>query len=174
MTAFFICIILIGIFIVCIALIWMVIERKNARDYRLDLDERRFELQQVIEDADQLLGELNQFSDYIVNRMEEKQNDMEFVIKNIDERLDLFDQIKGSANAFPDARANKPAVSENTEIEKEVLLEFVPISKGKIIPFDVKKREVENLRKTGMDSTEIAKLLNMGKGEIELISRMSK
>ncbi|WP_410177086.1 DUF6115 domain-containing protein [Thermoclostridium stercorarium] len=39
---------------------------------------------------------------------------------------------------------------------------------------DERKNEVIKLYKKGISSTEIARMLNMGKGEIELISRMCK
>lgn len=78
MEAFFVSIILIGILVVCFALVWMVIEKKRAMDYRLEIDERRYELMQIIEDADQLLTEMNNFSSYIVDQMEEKQQSIEF------------------------------------------------------------------------------------------------
>jgi hypothetical protein len=176
MTAFFVCIILIGIMVVGIAMVWIVIERKNSRDYRLEVDECRYELQQVIEDAEQLINELNNFSDFIVNRMEEKQQEIESVINAVSEKNDLFENINGQVsniNQFKDKSSD--AVSEiSTENKQDDHAEVIQLKKGKIISFDAKKREVLNLYKEGVGSTEIARMLNMGKGEIELISRMSK
>jgi len=84
MTAFFICIILIGVLMTAVAMIWMVIEKKRSRDYRLEINERVHELRQVVEDAEQLLDELNSFSNYIVTRMEEKQQEVESIIQAAD------------------------------------------------------------------------------------------
>lgn len=169
MTAFFICIILIGVLITAIAMIWMVIEKKKQRDYRLELDERRYELEQVIEDAELLLQELNNFSTYIVSQMEEKQQAVEAVVREADDRLNLFEQI-GDIRL----EAEKAEAAQPFEIEPVMELEPAPVKpvKGKVIPLHEKKRQVIKLYKDGLNSTEIAKLLNMGKGEIELISRM--
>jgi len=182
MTAFFVCIILIGIILVAVSIVWMVIERKNNRDYRLEIDEKRYELQQLLEDSDQLLNELNIFSGYIVSRMEEKQEAIEEALKSADERLALFSNLD-EIPADPISNMEKIPKSPDQDFE-EIKENVVPIEdevnktllqkKGKIIPFDVKKREVIKLQRNGMDDAEIAKLLNMGKGEIELISRISQ
>lgn len=178
MTAFFVCIILIGIMIVCIAMIWIVVERKKSRDYRLEIDERRYELLQAIDDAEQLIDELNNFSDYIVNRMEEKQQEIESIMKAVSEKTDLFEHVAAQASNINQlSEKSDDAVSEVsnvTENYEEYHTETIRMKKGKIVSFDAKKREVINLYKKGVGSTEIARMLNMGKGEIELISRMSK
>lgn len=170
MTAFFICIILIGVLMTAVAMIWMVIEKKRSRDYRLETDERKYELQQAVEDAEQLLDELNNFSNYIVTRMEEQQQEVESVIQAADRRLDLFEQIHDIQLDIPKQEKESPA------IDSMVIMESSPSAattkKAKVIPLNEKKRQVIKLYKDGYDSTEIAKMLNMGKGEIELISRM--
>ncbi len=180
MTAFFICIILVGVFVVCTALVWIVIDRKNARDYRLELDEHRYELEHVIEDAEQLLNELNSFSDYIVTRMEEKQQSVESVFKAVEKHLGQYEyeRVHGEMNKIPEKWDEQPEqqVQEMAEAEQkqEDFCEVGIFKTGKVIPLDVKKREVLKLCNNGVDSTKIAKMLHMGKGEIELISRMCK
>ena len=174
MEIFYICVILVGIFIVCFALIWMVIEKKNARDYRLDLDERKHELQQVIEDAEQLLIELNNFSGYIVDRLEEKQKYLEELLMKVDGKT-------GSADSYesrkPDKKSAESIATEkknNDFIPDKDYMSLLSEKKGKLISLDDRKREVIKLSRNGISSTEIARLLNIGKGEIELISRMCK
>ena len=191
MEAFFVSIILIGILVVCFALVWMVIEKKRAMDYRLEIDERRYELMQIIEDADQLLTEMNNFSSYIVDQMEEKQQSIEFSLHkagqrieqlfdnmyikpvHVPEMLDVTKEIKEQTEKIINNKEIKNEV--NSEIEENIEIEESILSsrkKGKLIPFDERKREVIKLHKKGISSTEIAKMLDMGKGEIELISRM--
>jgi transcriptional regulator of heat shock response len=170
MTAFFICIILIGVLMTATAMIWMVIEKKKSKDYRLETEEHKHDLQQAIDDAEQLLEELNNFSGYIVTRMEEKQQEVEEVIQAADQRLNLFEQIE-------DIQIEMPAMEmEGHAAESTLVMEPEPPAatarKAKVIPLNEKRRQVIKLYKDGLDSTEIAKLLNMGKGEIELISKM--
>lgn len=180
MTAFFVCVILVGIILVVVSIIWMVVEKKNNRDYRLEIDEKRYELQQLLEDSEQLLNELNNFSGYIVTRMEEKQKDVEEVLKSADERLALLSNIKETPDIITqvieetEETKEMEEIKENGRLNDDVSVQTYPLKKGKVIPFDVKKREVIKLKRNGMDNAEIAKLLNMGKGEIELISRISQ
>ncbi len=186
MEAFFVSIILIGILIVCFALIWMVIEKKRTLDYRLEIDERRYELKHIIEDADQLLTEMNNFSSYIVNQMEEKQKSVENTLRQADESIDCLYQNMYMASAqAPQAfriemeqqeqikenigNIKTEAIQEIEETDESIIISRI---KGKLIPFNERKREVIKLHKKGINSIEIAKMLDMGKGEIELISRM--
>ncbi len=170
MTAFFICIILIGVLMTAVAMLWMVIEKKRSRDYRLEINERVHELQQVVEDAEQLLDELNSFSNYIVTRMEEKQQEVESVIQAADRRLDLFEQI--DIQSETSKQEKETPILEDMPVNEPVPAAAAAVKKAKVIPLHEKKRQVIKLYKDGYDSTEIAKMLNMGIGEIELISRM--
>lgn len=189
MEAFFVSIILIGILIVCFALIWMVIEKKRTLDYRLEIDERRYELKHIIEDADQLLTEMNNFSSYIVNQMEEKQKSVENTLRQADESIDCLYQNMYMASAqapqaFRIKMEQQEQIKENIgNIKTEAIQEIeetqetdepiiISRKKSKRIPFNERKREVIKLHKKGINSIEIAKMLDMGKGEIELISRM--
>lgn len=174
MEIFYICVILVGIFIVCFAMVWMVYEKKKARDYRIDIDERRYELQQMIEDAEQLLTELNNFSSYIVDRLEEKQQNVEEFISKVDKKIEMFSQIEGKVDVIAPVESFEEPAKENSTTSEEDYTDTFPKKKGKLISLDDTKREVIKLYKKGISSTEIARMLNMGKGEIELISRMCR
>jgi len=178
MAAFFVCVILIGIILVVVSIIWMVIEKKNNRDYCLEIDEKRYELQHLMDGSEQLLNELNNFSGYIVSRMEEKQNAIEEAIKTADERLAFLSVVKetqdNQSQVVEEIKEKKEDDRIDGRVKEDMFIQTYQVKKGKVIPFDVKKREVIKLKRKGMDNTEIAKLLNMGKGEIELISRVSQ
>ena len=177
MTAFFACIIIVGSLMVAVSMIWMVVEKKNSRDYRLEIDEKRYELEQLIEEAEYLMNELNNFSGYIVTKLEEKQRDVEDAVKSADEWLDLFAQINDVHDFIDSVKTNvqnEEAPSSNESVKPEKQTVVITARKGKVIPFDVKKHEAIKLCKEGMENAEIARLLNMGKGEIELISRISQ
>lgn len=177
MTAFFISIILIGILVVCIAFILVAYDRKKAHDYRLDTDERKHDLMEVISDAEQLLTELNKFSDYIVSEMEQRHGSLEQSIVKADEKLDLLNRIvledTSVQNIGITSKEDIISISDKGNEEAVATLEDVSNCRSyKVIPLNEKRREVIKLSNKGMDSTEIARVLNMGKGEIELIHRM--
>jgi len=154
----------------------MVIEKKMARDYRLEIDERRYELEQVIEDAEQLLTELNNFSSYIVNRLEEKQQSIEELLNKADEKIGFHYKTESRSDSLCQEKqtiSNYEPKKENVQAS-ETGVYSVSEMKGKLISLDDRKHEIIKLYKKGISSTDIARMLNMGKGEIELISRMCR
>lgn len=90
MTAFYVCIILIGVLITAFSLVLIMHDKKKAHDYRLDIDERKHDLMHVLDDAEQLISELNKYSDYIVQSMEEKQVSLKETICEAEEKIDLI------------------------------------------------------------------------------------
>lgn len=182
MTVFFTCIIFVGIGLIVFSLILMLYEKKRLHDYRGDLKEKKDQLIRVIEDAEELIEEMNRFSDYAVTQIEEKNN----VLLDTIAKADLMIQkLKSTATNQTLPSEQEPplaAVYDESSITK-ILEEDKPYienrnstyqNKGKVLTFDVKRREIIKLARTGMDSTEIARILNCGKGEIELIARMGR
>lgn len=176
MAVFFICIILIGSGLTLFALILMLFEKKRLHDYRSDLREKKEDLIKVIEDAEELITEMNRFSEYTVTQLEEK-NDV--LLKSIAE-ADLKIELMNSYNMEEDS-VNSSAIYDESAVS-QILEEENPMAhditasprKSKVLTFDLKRREIIKLAKSGLDCTEIARLLNCGKGEIELISRMGR
>lgn len=181
MAVFFTCIIFVGSGLTVFALLLMLFEKKRIHDYRGDIKESKEALIKVIEDAEELISEMNRFSDYTVTQIEEKNSVLLDSIAKADlKMLELNSMVM----------AEEPSIIEPSEVPAydeasitKILEEDKPINKekkpantgkGKVLTFDLKRREIVKLAKAGMDSTEIARLLNCGKGEIELIARMGR
>jgi len=84
MIIFFVCIVLLGIFITGAALLFILADKSRSHDFIQDLSSKKQELIDVIDDAETLVNELNQFSDYVVNQCENKQNELRDVIEKAD------------------------------------------------------------------------------------------
>jgi len=175
MTVFFTCIILIGSGLVLFALILMLFEKKRLHDYRDDLLEKKENLIRVIEDAEELITEMNRFADYTVTQLEEKNDALMKTIAEADLRIEQMKSFNiNDAQVDSTAIYNESSVSQIIEEEKTDANDLsVAPRKSKVLTFDLKRREIIKLAKSGLSSTEIARLLNCGKGEIELISRMA-
>ena len=176
MSLFFTCIILIGSGITLFSLFLMLAEKKRLHDYRTDLKESKENLIKVIEDAELLVSEMNNFAEYIVTQLEDENESLLSNIAEADLRIDML-----SSLPVPTIEAEKiydeESVSRILEEEgrpEEVTVKNSPVRKGKVLTFDLKRREIKKQKKSGLDSTEIARILNCGKGEIELISRMGR
>lgn len=178
MSVFFTCIILLGSGLVVFALLWMLAEKRRLYDYREDVKERKEDLIKVIEDAETLIEEMNRFSDYVVTTLEQSHEGLQQTIAAADRRIELLDGQTAMKDIVmtksPAADASHEDPMKEDEPAKPAIIDLELFKRGKVIPFDVKRREILNLAKSGMDAAQIAKLLNMGRGEIELISRMSR
>lgn len=179
MTVFFTCIILIGSGLVVFALILMLSEKRRMHDWRDDVKQKKEDLIKVIEDAETLIEEMNRFSDYVVSSLEQSHTALQRTIQEADLRIDLLNgktlEISDIAHTIAETdHLEEPADARENHEDSISLPNPEIFRKGKVIPFDVKRREIIKLSRSGLDSTQIAKLLNIGKGEIELIARMSR
>jgi len=210
MGQFYVSIIFVGIILVIAALLWVVFDRKKTFDYVKSLDAKKEELIGIIRDAEQMIEELNKFSDYIVSQMDLKNEELWNNLKLFEEQAKRL--VSESADSVANARQheiiNKKAVNDDSsnadandsskggkfEYRSDLIIEdleftvreplYTQVSnlekaikikeKEKVIPFNAKYRDVINLADEGLSSTEIAKKLNMGKGEIQLVLELNK
>ena len=183
MTGFFVAIILLGSFITAIALVLLVVEKSRERDYRLDVTERRDRLVDVMDDADLLVEELNRFADYTVTTCEQKRLEVETVLHRADT---LVSQVSAASASLEAVLAGARAVTSTprtaivpdgtTPVAKtpgtSLVADAKPAMAGRVIPLDVRRAEALRLARTGVNHADIARALQMGKGEVELITRM--
>ena len=83
MIQLYVSIIFTGIMLILISLGMIAYDRKKAFDYSTKLENKKDELEVVISDADQIITEMNKFSDYIVTQMEIKNEEMHKNLKKL-------------------------------------------------------------------------------------------
>lgn len=175
MAVFFTCIMLIGSGLTLFAIFLMLAEKRRLHDYRADIKEKKEDLINVIEDAEALISEMNRFSDYVVTQLEEKNALLAQNIAEADLKIEL---LSSSYSVIEQVRSetfyDEAAISKILEEEKPIPAPSAMPRKSKVLTFDTKRREIIKLAKSGLDSTEIARLLNCGKAEIELIAKMGR
>ncbi|MCX7842622.1 MAG: hypothetical protein N2489_06060 [Clostridia bacterium] len=191
---FYVSIIFLGIMLIIIALIWIAYDMKRSQDYVKKLDDKKQELLEIISDCEQMIEELNKFSDYIVTQMDIKNQEMCSSLKIIEEKLeqislknvennDVVPIVKEKVvNGTPGTgffNHNSDLIIDNIEYDSSNAVKTSSSkssgrSKDKVIPINNKFKEVIRLSENGMSDTEIARALNMGKGEIQLILGMNK
>jgi len=175
MTVFFGCITLAGCGIVLFAIILLLAEKKRIHDYRQDAAEMENSLIEVIEDAEVLIKEMNKFSDYAVSRLEERNSLLTKLLEEADRRIETLRSLSGAESETLSEKFEETSPQESKdEAYTESSLRSRLFSKKKVIPLDDKRHEIVKLSRSGMDSGEIARLLNMGRGEIELIAKIGK
>jgi hypothetical protein len=192
MVSFYSSIMFIGIILIIISLIWIFLDRSRAHDTELRLDEKKAELVRIISDAEMMVEELNKFSDYVATQIEEKNKEISDKFKEFENRIysmelevsSRCDNIKANIENIGNNLVDVNHMGEkasNSDVVQEISEEQqVPKTRGRkgnsqkkvkdnVISINSKHNEVIMLAQEGLNETEIARKLNMGKGEIQLI-----
>ncbi len=143
-----ICLIFIGFALI----IFSVFKKEEA--FKLNLDEAKgaeLLLNKAIDDADNAIEELNKLCSDAFDEFEEKYQEMLFLYQMIEEK-------------------------KKEEFSSEENLNFIVSNKekNKSNYSNPKLKDIRKLQKQGLSIPEIAKKLNMGQGEVKLISELGK
>lgn len=157
----------IGILTVLGAAILIFLDKLKGDDMYFNIDVKAQEMKKVIEDAEEILSELNFTSDVIVKEIEEKINSLNRIYKSVNHNLSQM-------------QASRPVVVEPQQapvVEKTVITpRFKPVTVSNAYK-EVSKQEkpktkhqqILDYAEQGMDIVEIAKRMNIGQGEVALI-----
>jgi len=113
------------------------------------LERKKEELDELINSSSDMVNELNNVSDYVANMMSLKTEELNEAVKSVDEKL-----------------AECRSMFEKSE--KENIVDF-PVKNISAAVTHSRKDEIEALYNEGYSVSEIARELNVGKGEIELM-----
>lgn len=167
MTGFYASIIFLGIVIVIVALAAIIFDKKRASDDKVKVDEKKSELVEIINDADQVLSELNNFSEYLVEQVDKKNNELNKSIEKAEEKLKEIHS--GYMELVSASSLNvKKAVNGNVQTQFVKKDKQQNTKEDKVIPINNKYTRVMELHQDGIPKEDIAKLMNMGIGEVEL------
>jgi len=154
----------IGAFTVLVATMLIFLDKLKGEDMYFNLDVKEQEIKKVIEDADDIIAELNYTSEMVVKEIEEKMRGLREDMKNL----------------TATAAVNNPPVAEVSASNIKPLA--VPAGKKKKMVNDASENEgqadvklsqkqqaVFEYAAQGMSITDIAKNMNIGQGEVMLI-----
>lgn len=152
-----------GVFAVMAAIILIFLDRLKGEDIYFNMDVKEQEIKKVIEDADEIISELNYTSEMVVKEIEEKMRSLREDMKNIS------------------STAVKVPMAEST-IQQTITPVVMTIGKKKKMVKDSeekagqkagklnhKQQAVFEYASQGMSVTDIAKQMNIGQGEVMLI-----
>jgi len=196
MNQFYVSIIFIGITLIAISLLWIFFDRKKFSDCEKRINKKKEELSAIISDAEDMIEELNKFSDYIVTQMDLKNEELFRSLQNFDERLKQLNKraneqyVKSEQNLEKEIKNRKTGnvkhgksdlivdslgLRSNQSVGKPAIQpQSVKREREKVIPINSRYNQVLALAQDGLSDTEIAKNLKMGKGEIQLILGINK
>lgn len=153
-----------GIFAILAATILIFLDKIKGEDIYFNIDVKEQEIKKVIEDADEIISELNYTSEMVVKEIEEKLKSLREEQRNIAnaaapapaaEKKDVAQQ---AAPPVVAAGKKKKITNDDAEKDKEISAKLNP-----------KQQAVFDYAAQGMSVTDIAKQLNIGQGEVMLI-----
>ncbi len=182
MNQFYIILIFSGIILMAFLIVWTILDKKRVFKVVRDFDKKKSELVEIINDAEQMIEELNKFSDYIVTQMDLKDEELRSNLKKADEQIrnigkkaqDLEVHAKDLGTGNQLFNFNSDMVIDNMAFQNPAVVNMENINTvnrrpDNVIPMNSKYSEVLKLSRDGLNESEIARKLKMGKGEIQLI-----
>lgn len=175
----YIVLLFIGVLMTFIQLVYLTAGKRGLTKSIKILEEKKEELASLVSDAELMVDELNRISDFIVEKVDAKNGDVEKALKSIDERMLYFktieEELKRIVSGIKRNRIKQEprniSIFDSNAVPKS---KDAAALKEKIIPLNAKHSQVMGMAKMGLNDTEIAKNLNIGKGEIELILGLNK
>jgi DNA-binding NarL/FixJ family response regulator len=196
MNQFYVSLIFIGITLILASLGWILYDRKKSYENIRLLEQKKTELLETVKDAEEMIDEMNKFSDYIVTQMELKNDEIRTNLKYFDTKINeirsraensLVSTEHNTSKADDGMDSGNIRIGENPVQENkcDLIIENLPDlyenrvkpaakKNDKIIPLNSRYRDVVKLAENGLSDVEIAKRLNMGKGEIQLVREINR
>lgn len=157
----------IGIFTVLAASILIFLDKVRGEDIYFSIDVKEQEIKKVIEDADEIISELNYTSEMVVKEIEEKLEGLRTALRNITANTSEITPIVDKS----DYEIEVPPVNkaENRGRKKKITKDDADKDKAIDGKLSTKQKAILNYAAQGMSVTDIAKKLNIGQGEVMLI-----
>ncbi len=165
----------IGITVVLISIIIIFLDRLKGEDIYFNIDFKEQELKKIIEDADELIAELNFTSEAIVKQIEDKIDLLNKHQSNIETKAnkdDKFDN-KGIYIDTYEYRNSDKDLAQKYNKQKHHDEESI-LEQRHDDNLDSKQEKVIKYFKDGRSIEDIARSENIGKGEVQLILSLRK
>lgn len=165
----------IGIIVILMSAIIIFLDRIKGEDIYFNIDVKEQELRKVIEDAEEIVTELNFTS--------------ETIVKQIEDKIDLLNKHQNNIDikANKDSKLDNKGINTNTYKYRKFNRDFVlkdnkqnHYAEDKILErndansFNSKHEKIVKYYRDGYSIEDIAKTENIGKGEVQLILSLRK
>lgn len=183
MDGFYNALIICGVLTIFIALLYFFLSKSKLGKFIKTYEDRKNELNDIVSDAEHMVDELNRISGYVADQIEQKSDELNNSIKSAE---DMLEDLSKRAELIVKAANEKTSLAVNGSFASKAKTAAAYAKhyrnnhtsqlgkKEKVIQFNNKYSEVMRLSQEGMGSLEIARELNIGKGEVELFLGLRK
>ncbi len=153
-----------GVFTILTAIILIFLDKVKGDDIYFSMDVKEQEIKKVIDDAEEIISELNYTSEMVVKEIEDKLKGLREEVKNL--------TVPAPAAAAP-TKIVTPAVSiartSGTSKKKKLTNDTADKDNTLDPKLSKKQQAVFDYAAQGMSVIDIAKKMNIGQGEVMLI-----
>jgi len=175
-----------SVFLVIFSLIFLLLFKRWSKCEIARVEKKKKELEEILNTADQMIDELNRFSDYVITNLEEKSSAVEEMVFSLENKInnnkEYLESIKPLEIKEQKIVKAKTIIPFQSRASTEVNTNWYTNKKNvpnesrnlKLQANSSKTAQILQLAKNGLNETEIARKLNVGRGEIQLVLGMSK
>ena len=117
MSGFYVSMIFLGMLLIIVSLISIFLDKRKVFSFIKGFDEKKLELSEIIGDADQMINELNRFSDYIVTQMDLKSEELNRNLREAEIRVHSLNERISTVSVATDAVPESEIDLMGTEID---------------------------------------------------------
>jgi len=156
-----------GLLLILVAIVLILIDKKNFKKDIEFITEKETALREIVADAEYLIEELGRLCDSITDQINNKKMELDIYLDNISRQMELqLNQIDKRPIRLR-KKSNVKYFRIKTDIKKDIREKE---NNQKRIRINDKYKKVVELLNSGMNEAEIAYILNISRGEVQMVS----
>lgn len=180
MYVFYATVILIGVMCVAVSVFLYILDKKRSEKELEDVEKRINEITEAINDAEQIVIEMNNFSDYLLEKIDLKVEVLERKLERCESTSMINENNVSLKNEELEGQFNSSSVKEKNASKIDIRLGKDGFEVGDVynekkeerVSFNDKHKKVHSLKDRGLEELDIAKELDIGIREVKLILGM--
>ena len=171
----------VGILTIMVVIIIIFLDKLKGDDMYFNIDVKEQEIKKAIEDAEEILSELNFTSDVIVKDIGERVNNLNRIYKSVSNSVEQYSSKDISVEQAVAPKIVEPQPSQIVYEKQAAPAKYKAVTVAPI-KRNIQKEEVQkskqemiyDLVNQGISVVDIAKKMNIGQGEVSLILSLKK